>query len=112
MWNPNTNVSEDCLYLNLWVPAKARLRHNRGAGSKEHSKQNSIEDDGNGGGGSSSSSGGSSNGENGKLAMLVWMYGGGFMSGSATLDIYNAEVLASVGNVIVASMQVCALRVL
>lgn len=27
------------------------------------------------------------------------------MSGSSTLDIYNAEILASVGNVIVASMQ-------
>lgn len=27
------------------------------------------------------------------------------MSGSSTLDIYNAELLASVGNVIVASMQ-------
>lgn len=39
------------------------------------------------------------------LAMLIWIYGGGFMSGSSTLDIYNAEILAAVGNVIVASMQ-------
>lgn len=37
--------------------------------------------------------------------MLVWIYGGGYMSGSSTLDIYNAEILAAVGNVIVASMQ-------
>jgi len=35
IWNPNTNVSEDCLYINVWAPAKARLRHGRGANGAE-----------------------------------------------------------------------------
>lgn len=96
MWNPNTNVSEDCLYLNIWAPAKARLRHERvhengngkhGNGNHHDSSNDHHEHDVEG------------------LPMLVWIYGGGYMSGSSTLDIYNAKTLAAVGNVIVASMQ-------
>lgn len=91
MWNPNTNVSEDCLYLNIWAPAKARLRHGRGLNNGfEHSTIRNGNDN------PTKSTG---------LPMLVWIYGGGYMSGSSTLDIYNAEILSSVGNVIVASMQ-------
>ncbi len=69
MWNPNTNMSEDCLYLNVWAPS------NRGYGSGQ------------------------------MKSVLVWIYGGGFYGGSATLDIYDARTLAAVNDVIVVSMQ-------
>ncbi|ETN67804.1 acetylcholinesterase 2 [Anopheles darlingi] len=93
MWNPNTNVSEDCLYLNIWVPTKTRLRHGRGLnfGSNDYFQDDEDFQ--------------RQHQSKGGLAMLVWIYGGGFMSGTSTLDIYNAEILAAVGNVIVASMQ-------
>lgn len=91
IWNPNTNVSEDCLYINVWAPAKARLRHGRGANSGEHASKpdepNQAHQNFSG------------------LPMLIWIYGGGFMTGSATLDIYNADIMSAVGNVIVASFQ-------
>lgn len=65
MWNPNTPVSEDCLYINVVVP-KPRPK---GA------------------------------------AVMVWIFGGGFYSGSATLDVYDPKTLVSEENVIVVSMQ-------
>ncbi|XP_036139754.1 acetylcholinesterase isoform X3 [Monomorium pharaonis] len=77
MWNPNTNISEDCLYLNIWVPQKLRLRH-----------KESPDNVGNNG-----------------MAILVWVYGGGFMSGTATLDVYDADIMAAASNSIIASIQ-------
>nr|AMZ80114.1 acetylcholinesterase 2 [Blattella nipponica] len=72
MWNPNTNVSEDCLYLNIWVPQRVRLRHS---------------------------------GERPKVPILVWIYGGGYMSGTSTLDVYDADIVVATSDIIVASMQ-------
>ncbi|KAK3699984.1 hypothetical protein RRG08_012189, partial [Elysia crispata] len=67
MWNANTQLSEDCLYLNVWSP-----RTNPPYRNKD---------------------------------VIVWIYGGGFYSGSSTLDIYMANILAAENDVIVVSMQ-------
>ncbi|KAL3243824.1 hypothetical protein MRX96_019643 [Rhipicephalus microplus] len=68
MWNANTEMSEDCLKLNVWAP------------------------------GPPTTSGGR------PLAVLVWIYGGGFYSGTSTLDVYDARTLVSEENVVVVSM--------
>lgn len=70
MWNPNTQLSEDCLYLNLWVPAKFRQRSPGDPAA----------------------------------TVLIWIYGGGYMSGTSTLDVYDALILAGMNDVIVASI--------
>ncbi|KAH9379223.1 hypothetical protein HPB48_017695 [Haemaphysalis longicornis] len=64
MWNANTNMSEDCLKLNIWTP---------------HPNPQNV-------------------------SVLVWIYGGGFYSGTSTLDVYDATTLVRRENVIVASM--------
>lgn len=64
MWNPNTALSEDCLYLNVWVPTpKPR-----------------------------------------NASVMVWIYGGGFQTGTASLNVYDGKFLARVERVIVVSM--------
>ena len=69
VWNPPTPVSEDCLYLNVFVPRPEqkgpRLR---------------------------------------KSAVMVWIYGGGFYSGTTTLGVYDGKILSSVNNLIVVSI--------
>ncbi|MGH0184986.1 UNVERIFIED_CONTAM: hypothetical protein FKN15_016515 [Acipenser sinensis] len=64
MWNPNREMSEDCLYLNIWVPSP-RPRN---------------------------------------ASVMVWIYGGGFYSGSASLDVYDGRFLAQSEQVLVLSM--------
>lgn len=75
MWNPNTPISEDCLYLNMWVPTKLRRA----------TKNNN----------NNQASGGT---------VLIWIYGGGYMSGTSTLDVYDALILAATNDIIVASV--------
>lgn len=66
VWNPTTRVSEDCLYLNVWVPkTQPRLR---------------------------------------KSAVMVWIYGGGFYTGTTTLNVYDGKILAAENNIIVVSV--------
>jgi para-nitrobenzyl esterase len=59
---PPENLSEDCLYLNVWTPAKK-------------AKDN--------------------------LPVFVWIYGGGFNSGSAACAVYDGEEMAKKGIVFV-----------
>lgn len=64
MWNPNTDLSEDCLYLNVWIPAPKPKN----------------------------------------ATVMIWIYGGGFQTGTASLHVYDGKFLARVERVIVVSM--------
>nr|XP_057936654.1 acetylcholinesterase-like isoform X1 [Doryrhamphus excisus] len=68
MWNPNTEMSEDCLYLNVWTTFN------------KTSKSSSL------------------------APVLVWIYGGGFSSGTSSLDMYDGRYLSKAEGVVVVSM--------
>ena len=70
MWNANTPINEDCLYLNVVVPEVSN---------------NSL--------------------SNYPKAVLVWIHGGGFYSGTSTLELYDMKILASHENIIMVSIQ-------
>ncbi len=55
-------VSEDCLYLNIWTPAKSVHEH---------------------------------------LPVIVWIYGGGYINGSASMPLYWGDRLAHKGVIVV-----------
>jgi len=61
-WMGPLHTSEDCLYLDVWTPAKS-------------SRAN--------------------------LPVMVWIYGGGFTSGSTAIPLYSGEKLAEHGVVVV-----------
>lgn len=61
------NISEDCLYLNIWVP-RAYF---------DHPKAQHL------------------------YPVMVWLHGGGFVSGGSSLKIYNPETLAQQGIIVV-----------
>lgn len=65
MWNANTPISEDCLFINIWVP---------------HPQPSTP------------------------VPVLVLIQGMGYITGTASLDIYNGALLATREEVIVASM--------
>ncbi|XP_007946910.1 cholinesterase [Orycteropus afer afer] len=64
MWHPNTDLSEDCLYLNVWIPTPKPKN----------------------------------------ATVMVWIYGGGFQTGTSSLYVYDGKFLARVERVIVISM--------
>lgn len=70
MWNPNTPLSEDCLYLNVWTP---RVNNTQAQASSP-------------------------------LPVMIWIYGGGFTTGTSSLDLYDGRYLTKSENVIVVSM--------
>ncbi|KAM4690422.1 uncharacterized protein WCC33_017807 [Rhinophrynus dorsalis] len=64
MWQVNNEMSEDCLYLNVWVPpSKPKSTH-----------------------------------------VMVFIYGGAFLAGTSSLDIYDPSMLSFSEDVIVVSM--------
>jgi len=82
VWNSPTPVSEDCLYLNVFVPRRAADRGPRAETSGTAARRRRRR----------------------RLPVMVWIYGGGFYSGTSTLDVYDGKILSALGEVVVVSV--------
>nr|CDS27797.1 BC026374 protein (S09 family) [Hymenolepis microstoma] len=92
VWLNTTEMSEDCLYLNIWTNAIDGTRNQMDEDiwtSRKRRSKNAMPN---------------FQKLNG-CPVMVWIHGGNFVSGSASLEIYNGETLASEHGVIVVSIQ-------
>ena len=92
IWNPPGNISEDCLYMNLWVPVSAEQDALLQIESAKPAAQIAYLPNGFG----------VSNKRTNK-ATLFWFYGGSFSSGTSSLKVYEGTAMAALEHVIIAS---------
>ncbi|XP_015791293.1 acetylcholinesterase isoform X1 [Tetranychus urticae] len=77
--SPEDYMSEDCLYLNIWVPLEeSGFRMTQSIGKQKRASM--------------------------QLPVMLWIHGGAFFSGSADLSTYDGRILSSFGNVIVVTI--------
>jgi carboxylesterase type B len=83
MWTPSEDqpiMSEDCLYLNIWVPAEAYLNINMNEFGIKTDDLNNVPR---------------------RVPIIVYFHGGGTVKGSSSLSVYDPSAFVAVTNVIV-----------